>query len=497
MSGRAQRARDAALVAGPALLAAALCLYRIDGRSLGFDEGATVAIASQHGAALRSAIAHDGGNMAGYYVLVHVLIGLFGSSQLVLRLPSAIATGVACGLVQLLALRLFDRRTALAAAPLVAVSLPLVFWGQSARSYALLVALSTGSYLALAVALNGRQSRGAWVAYALCTALAIYASLMATLIVPAQLIVLAWHRRRWRALVASLVAVAVCCIPLALLAARRGSGQLFWLGRPDATSIKQVLEELTSAGLEPTFHSTSTTVALLVVTLAGLVLCALPILRTREPWRPALVLAWLTIPVALALVESLVGQPIFLPRNLIMCVPAVALLLAWGITRARVPSIAAWAAVAALVALRALALAPSYGVSPEGWRAATAYVVTRTAPSDCIVFYPADGRNAFQFYVGGRRAPRPLLPALPFGVVRPYVEDYATLAPAQLRGLPVRCPRLWLVSSHQGQPDGTAGSRANWARYLALRGSLRSGYGRDTVSSFGYAAPVDVELFTR
>ncbi len=497
MSRRAPQASDAALVIGPALLTAALCLYRIDTRSLGFDEGATVAIASQHGAALRSAIAHDGGNMAGYYVLVHALVGIFGSGQLALRLPSAIGAALASAVVQLLALRLFERPAALATGALTAVSLPLVFWGQSARSYALLVALSAASFLALVALLEGSRPRFAWPAYVLCTALTVYASLTALLLIPAQLLLLLWRGRRWRALIAGLLAVALCCIPLAILATRRGSGQLFWVPRPNGTGIKQVLEALTSAGLEPNFHATSTTTALLVLTLLALVACATAVMRDPEPWRPALPLAWLTIPVLLALVESLAGQPIFLPRNLLMCLPAASLLLGWGITRAGVPRVAAWSALAALVALRALQLAPSYGVSPEDWRAATNYVLGRTAGSDCVAFYPADGRNAFQYYVRGRRAPLPILPSLPFDKTRAYVEDYATLSPAQLRRLPAVCPRLWLVSSHQGQPNGTAGSRANWNRYLALRGSLFRRYPRHDAASFGYAAPVDVDLFAR
>src|SRR5690348_16204788 len=139
--------RDLAVVGVPALLAAGLCLIQIDGRSLGFDESATVAIASEHGAALRSAIARDGGNMSGYYVLLHVLIAAFGHGLFVLRLPSAIAAAVATATTGVLARRLFDLRVAGAAALLMSVSLPLVFWGQSSRSYAILVALSAGSFL--------------------------------------------------------------------------------------------------------------------------------------------------------------------------------------------------------------------------------------------------------------------------------------------------------------------------------------------------------------
>src|SRR5215469_7341758 len=142
-----RRVLDVAVVGGAAALAIALCLIELTTRSLWLDEAATVAIASQHGSALWSAIAHDGGNMLGYYALLHVLIAWFGDGALVIRLPSVLAAGAAAGAVSLLGLRLFDRRVALAAAALTAVSLPLVFWGQNARGYAAMVALVAGSFV--------------------------------------------------------------------------------------------------------------------------------------------------------------------------------------------------------------------------------------------------------------------------------------------------------------------------------------------------------------
>lgn len=459
-----------------------------------------MAIAGQHGLALWSAIGHDGGNMSGYYVLLHVLIGFFGNTELLLRFPSAIATSATVAIVCLIALRLFDRRAALAAGLLTAVSLPLVFWGQSARSYSLLVAFSAGSFLALIALVDGRRQRVAWVAYVLCTALAIYASLMAILIVPAQLVVLRWHRDRARALGAALLAVAVCCIPLGLVAATRGSGQLFWVSRPDLIGEKQVLAALTSAGLEPNINPTSTTDVLMALTAAALVAIAGWIVWRRESWGPPLVLSWLVVPVALAWLESLVGQPIFLPRNLLMVVPAASLLLAWGITRPSVPGLLTWSSLAVLLALRALQVAPSYGVSPEGWQAASAHVLSSSLPGDCIAFYPSDGRQAFGYYLSSNarpRAPRPVLPAAPYAELRTFVEDYASLSPGQLDALPAGCRRLWFVSSHVGLPNGPAGSRAHYARYLTLRSALERRYPRHLVSSYGYADPVQVELLSR
>ncbi|HEY2202699.1 MAG TPA: hypothetical protein VGH56_12500, partial [Solirubrobacteraceae bacterium] len=165
----------------------------------------------------------------------------------------------------------------------------------------------------------------------------------------------------------------------------------------------------------------------------------------------------------------------------------------------RLPRLAAVAALAGLVALRALQLAPSYGVSPEPWRQATAYVQARAQPGDCIAFYPLDGRMAFQYYIGtgvatDRSAPRSILPILPWGAVKPDVERYATLSPAQIARRGAGCRRLWFVSSHEGQTDGPAQSLANRARFLALRARLERAFGRAPIVQLGYAAAIHIQL---
>ena len=106
---------------------------------------------------------------------------------------------------------------------------------------------------------------------------------------------------------------------------------------------------------------------------------------------------------------------------------------------------------------------------------------------------------AFAYYAGrGVRAPRSVLPAVPWSKVRPYVEDYATLSKRQLSTVASQCKRLWFVSSHQGQPSGPAGSRANYARSQTLRGALAAEFaGEQPAVRFGYAAPVRVQLFAR
>ena len=496
-----QRLLNAAVVVAPALLGLALCLYQITTRSLWLDESATVAIASQHGAAFGSAVAHDGGNMLAYYALMHVVIALFGSGALAIRLPAALATAVTVAVVGMLGLRLANRRAALLAGVLTAVSLSMVYWGQNARGYAPMIALVAASFLALLAVLEGRGGWRAWLGYVIVTTAAVYFGLEAVLVLPAQLVALIWFRHRWRPVLSAMLVTAACCIPLAVLATERGSSQLFWVPSPSFRILVQVVQALTSSGIQPSFY-TATTTALLVLTLVLLLAAAI---RTWDVaraggvvWRPALMLAWLLVPAAVALLESAVGQSIFQPRYLLVSLPAVSLLLGWTLTDRRFPRWLSLGVIVALIALRSLQLAPAYGVSPENWRGATAYVLAHSRPGDCAAFYPLDNRQAFRYYLKDfDRAPRPILPAAPWREVRPFVENYTSLSSAQLAQVSRECGRVWLFASHEGRVGGPPISKGNWNRYQLLLNGLERHYAMWPTASFGQDGVVTVTLFSR
>lgn len=497
----------------PVLLAAVLCLLQIDGRSLGFDEAATVTIASQNGSALGAAIAHDGGNMSGYYLLLHVLIALFGNSELVLRLPSALAAVASVGLIGAIADRLFGRRAAVFSGTLCAVSLPLVFWAQNARGYAIMVGFVCAAYLAFLSLVDpppGPERTGAhpdrrhWAVYVLSMTLATYASFVAVLVVAAQLVALLPRRRRARLLpfAAALGGYAALCTPLIVLAAQRGAGQLFWVPRPTQELEKQVLESLTSAGLQPSFHATVLTTVLTVLT----VLCALAIAvwiwraarRGERVWAGGATLAWLAVPSLLSFAYSFVAQPMFLARNLLMSVPAVALLLGAALAAPRMPRRLGLTLFVVLVVLRGAQVVPTYAVSPEPWQSASATVLARSRPGDCIAFYPLDGRMAFQYFFSRTSTPgygpREILPIAPWESTQIFVERYYTLSSAQIARRAAGCHRLWFVSSHEGQRNGPAESVDHHARFVALRRRLEAAFGHAPVEQLGYAAAIHIQL---
>ena len=510
-AGARERRLQLLTIAIPTVLAALLAAYELTVRSLWLDEAASVAISSQHGAALWHAIGHDGGNMVAYYLLLHVLIALFGDGVAVIRLPSVIATAATAGFVAALGLRLFDRRVALSAGLLAAVSLPLVFWGQDARGYALMTAFAVGSYLALAWILGeeyGRPPRAAFVLYVLSTTLAIYMGLIAILVVAAQLALLPFARRYAREIVLALVVVAACCVPLAIMALDRGSGQLFWVPKPDHHVLGQAARALTSAGYEPNFHRAALanltlvlTGALLVVALAVIAVSG----RGRFPYgdRAAelLIASWFVVPVLIAVITAKAGVPVELSRATLLVQPAVALLLAWLLAHPRVPVEVGWLGVAVLLVLRALTLAPAYGVSPEPWNAATASVLASSPDRACVAFYPQDGRMPFDYYLDAGAVPgagrlMPVYPAAPWSVVAPYVERYQVPTGPQLAAIVRRCPVLWLVASHEGQRAGPPASRADHRRYQAFLAALALRYTRQRGYTFGWAAVIRTFRFS-
>jgi hypothetical protein len=216
-----------------------------------------------------------------------------------------------------------------------------------------------------------------------------------------------------------------------------------------------------------------------------------------------LLACWVVVPAVIGLVALAAGEPVELARLTILVMPALSLLLGWALVRPELPRWAGWTALAVLLGLRVAQLVPSYGTSPENWKAAARYVFASSAGRPaCVAFYPEDGRMPFDYYV--RRAPAltataltPVLPAVPWRTVRPYVERYPTFDAGRRAAIGSRCPRVWLLVSHQGQKQGPAQARRNYAGWRRLLAELERRYPSVQRRKFGWAAAVRVYEFER
>jgi mannosyltransferase len=502
---RRGQAVEIAAVALATALTLALCVYDLGSRSLWLDEANRVVVAQQRGAAFWSGIAGDGGNQTVFYGLLRVVTTIFGSSPLVVRLPSAIAAAATVPFAAAIVHRLFDARAAVAGAFLVGVSLPLVYWGQAVDGYALGVLMATVSCWAFVRLLDDRGSAAAAV-YAAVTVVMLYTLMLTAFVLGGQALSLAFRRRGetpWKRLLYAGGAIVVLAVPLAILAKAHGSRDISWLTPPTKALEHDAAHAFASAGNGPEYaRPTGTSELLFYLTVAvwagGLLLLAWRLVRrgaAGAAFAPAFLICWFVVPVALDYGVSVTVQPVFLTRYLLYSLPAASLLVGVVLTRPRpaVPAGIGAAAVAALLVLRFVQIPPAYGVDFEDWKDPTAFVLDQTRPGDCIAFYVLDGRMPFEYYLrqGPPRKvlPRPVLPALPWTANPIEVEVDTPIAASALPGLVAGCPRLFLVASHDGFVNGSPNQRTTYADYHRMLGELAADYPSVLKTAFG---PIDV-----
>lgn len=431
-------------------VAAALVLYRLGARNIWADEATTFGTASQHGAALWHWALHDGGNMLGYYLAMHVWVTLFGTSLDVLRLPTALCFVASVPCVYLLVRRLYDRRSATVSALVFEVSSPLVYWGQEARAYVPALFFLLLSALALVIAVQQRR-RSAWILFASCAALAAYMLLLAALVVMAQVVSLALfgpRRIEVRRLVIASCAVGVAWVPLLIVAIHQGGAQISWIAPLSLRSGLQTLPLLLSAsGALAVIIAGAALVAGLVIALQQVVSKR----RSATAFGAALLVGWVVFPLLALVVISLAVQPVLTDRYVLPIVPGVSMLI--GIACARLPSRLLVAVVTAFVlVVRVGPLATGYGSSIESWAVATNVVAHHLEAGDCLVFFVADGYTSFDYYLAQepasiRRLAVSVLPDMPFSTKTPYELDPATIPAHRLPVVVANCPRIWLVES--------------------------------------------------
>lgn len=175
---RAMRPRPAlALIL---LLGLALRLINLNGRAIWYDEAFAVLYARRSLAdMIYGTVTRVGGAAADvhplfYYFSLHYWMSVFGQSPLAVRLPSVLFGALTVGLAYLIGRALWDGKTGLLAAALVALSPFHVAYSQEARMYALLGLAASAALYSFIRAWNSAQRRW-WLAFGLCGGITLYA----------------------------------------------------------------------------------------------------------------------------------------------------------------------------------------------------------------------------------------------------------------------------------------------------------------------------------
>jgi mannosyltransferase len=150
----------------------ALRLISLDSRSLWLDEAITVRQAGRPLIEVIRTLA-AGVHPPLYHVIMHFWMSAFGQSEVALRGFSVLVGVIAIPVAWWAGTRLYDRRSGIAAAALLAFSPFQIWYSQEARMYELLFLAGLLSVTFLALALRGNRARH-WLGYLLFTTVGLF-----------------------------------------------------------------------------------------------------------------------------------------------------------------------------------------------------------------------------------------------------------------------------------------------------------------------------------
>ncbi|MGW8768764.1 glycosyltransferase family 39 protein [Streptomyces sp. NPDC055815] len=234
----------------PGLLSLVLCLYGAGRPQLWQDELSSWDMATRSTDRLLDTVHHVDAVLAAYYLLLHGWTGLFGDSDLALRMPSVLAATGAAVCTALIGARLFGRRAGLVAGLLFALTPVVTRYAQEARPYALVVLAVALATLLLLRALDRPDSTWRWAAYALAVTAIGLLHLVALTALAGHVVAAAAKGRGvvLRCGVSAFLGVASVA-PVVALGRSQAGRQVSWIPRPDLWDLAGLWPQLFGAGL--------------------------------------------------------------------------------------------------------------------------------------------------------------------------------------------------------------------------------------------------------
>ncbi|HVO70950.1 MAG TPA: glycosyltransferase family 39 protein [Aggregatilineaceae bacterium] len=384
------------------LVGFALRVWNLGGASLWTDEALTAVRAD---APFRQSLASimAAGNQSPLYFWAMRLVP--HSTDMLLRLPSALMGLLGIGLMMLIVVRLYrDREMALWAGALLAVNPFHVWLSRTARPYSMLFVLGLLVSYFFLMLLRGNRTRAMWVGFTISSMVA-YSTHFTTVALPAaQYVLFAFMLRekhgffrRW--IIAQAVAAAPALFWVYIVLRQPMAIASEWIPRPGLRDIPLTLWNMT-LGYDGVFkwHMVP---GLMVVTL-GIVLGMGYALQERRTNRKNFLWLWLVVvPFFPIFIMSKYVVSIYVDRYFTVLLPGVLLLIIWG-----------WMHYSRQVWRIALGIMVATGVyvvlfsfydgsfRRADWRQAADYVAEQVQPGDAIMLDRDNALEAFSHYYG-------------------------------------------------------------------------------------------------
>ncbi|WP_424016939.1 glycosyltransferase [Halorientalis pallida] len=432
-------------LAGVLVVAGILRVFVLGGWSLWTDEIYSVAVRGALPVADLLVLPNDP-HPPLYYLLLHWWMDAFGTGRVAVRSLSVLAGVGATAGVYLLGTELFDDRTGLLAAALVAVSAFHVHFSRVARMYAIFTMLTALSWYYYARLRDGTRTSA--VGYVLASTLLVYTHVYGLFVVLAQHAYTALSevdggigRRRWVRVSAALGLLSApwaALLGLRVVAIVTGTGgaNIEWIPEPSSVLLTQTA--ISFVGFPDFYPLTAGTVGLYVLAavvlfvyvgqlLASVVRVGPDGLTLEDPSSVGQLAALLFVPTLVPIIVSLV-VPIYVPRYAAPASVAFVVLAARGLRN--VPVRRVRAGLLAVVLVSSLVFIGVYYTadSAEPW-AQVAGTITANADTDDVVVHQPGNMGGYerQYYDDAEFATATLSQAGRLGVDDlQYLRDLST-----------------------------------------------------------------------
>jgi mannosyltransferase len=451
-----------------AIAGAALRFAHLTSKPFWFDECFSVELARLNWSNFLRVLWWREANMALYYLLLRCWLHL-GHSEFFIRALSVIAMVAAIPAVYWVAELLYDRRIALIASALFTFNAFNLRYAQEARSYALFLLLTVFSSGCLVLWLR-KPARPTLLCYILATILAVYAHLYALLLIAAHWITLrlfgpptAGSKPALPKLRGAWKTMGLASLPLLIFVAKTGAGPIRWIHRPGIRDLLAFWQQFSGGSnwMLPTIYAAAC-IAAAAATWKQLSRGD----HNWYSWSARFLLTWLLFPIVLTVMLSF-ARPVFLPRFMIFCQPALAILGAAALARLR----QSWIVAPVLAGILLLSLqgiffvyGHDYDNQRDGSGTATDFILDHAQPGDGILFHIAEARVPYEFFrsvragantastsFSARLGPQILFPNEGRGLT--FADFKARPTPQLLRTVAPDHPRIWVMLIYNQDTD--------------------------------------------
>ena len=348
-----------------------------------------------------------------YHILMRGWILLFGISEIVVRLPSVILGLATVYVVYLIGKKLFDNKTALISATLIATSPLHVYYSQEARMY-MLAAFFASLSVYFFVSILKKETLIYWFGFVTSTALMLYSDYLPYLLLPVYVIFLLIFKNKIkkstkRTFLPAFILIFVLILPWFLIFPKQlGAGlsaaasSPAWSNVVGSSSLKDLAVTYVKFVVGRISNNNNLIYALLFAP-AGAIFAFLLILSPfRMNHLRFFLWLWLLVPIIVAFSISFF-VPVFAYFRFIFILPAFYMLIAASVNLVNWPKFNRFFLVLVL-SVNFVSLGIYFTNTKfqrENWKGAVAYVHAASTGDSTILFEANDSFSPFVYYNKG------------------------------------------------------------------------------------------------